>query len=350
VVAALVCVAAVSVGNGVGMEAWRLSRRRTIGALAGCLAVVAVGIAALASSGAIARTWDDFRHPVFRATDTASRLGNVKGNRSALWSVALHEFDSHPLKGIGSGTYEFAWTRGRGRGFVRDAHSLYIEQLAETGLPGLLLLLGALGGVGWLAVRGRRRSVGDAETAAWVALAAAFVVFLFHAGIDWVWEVTAVAVFGLAAGGLAALPGFSGRIRLRPIPRLVMALVAAIAIGVQIPGLASTSLVRKSQAELRRGSLSVAAEHADDAVSTEPWAATPYLQRALVSEARGNLVAAVYDVGRATNLEPANWRYPLVLARLSAEGGNPRAALHWFRVARRLRPDSPFTGPRYRGP
>ena len=37
--------------------------------------------------------------------------------------------------------------RRRDPEYVRDAHSLYLEALAEQGLPGLLALLGFLGGL-----------------------------------------------------------------------------------------------------------------------------------------------------------------------------------------------------------
>ncbi len=50
-----------------------------------------------------------------------------------------------PLKGIGPGTFEFWWARhGTTPGFIRDAHTLYFETLAETGIVGFALLIGML--------------------------------------------------------------------------------------------------------------------------------------------------------------------------------------------------------------
>ena len=48
-------------------------------------------------------------------------------------------------KGIGPGTFEFWWARnGTTPGFIRDAHTLYFETLAETGIVGFALLGGLL--------------------------------------------------------------------------------------------------------------------------------------------------------------------------------------------------------------
>ena len=49
---------------------------------------------------------------------------------------------SHPVLGTGAGTYEFTWLRKTPiGGTVRDAHSLYLEMGAESGIVGLLLSL-----------------------------------------------------------------------------------------------------------------------------------------------------------------------------------------------------------------
>jgi Flp pilus assembly protein TadD len=81
---------------------------------------------------------------------------------------------------------------------------------------------------------------------------------------------------------------------------------------------------------------------ADEAVEAEPWAATPYVQRALLAESAGRLRPAVADLERATRREPTNWRPWLLLARVEAERGRVQAALRDFRKARSLRPHSVF--------
>ncbi len=83
--------------------------------------------------------------------------------------------------------------------FVRDAHSLYLETAAELGVVGLALLLCALGAPLVAAVAARDRT--RVATAA-----AAYVVFLVHAGLDWDWEMPVTVLAGLACGA-AVLAG-----------------------------------------------------------------------------------------------------------------------------------------------
>ena len=57
---------------------------------------------------------------------------------------------------------------------------------------------------------------------------------------------------------------------------------------------------------------------AHDAVESQPWAATPYLQRGLVAEALGDFTAGRQDFRRAARPEPKNYRPYLLLARVEA--------------------------------
>ena len=66
--------------------------------------------------------------------------------------------------GIGAGNYELWWNQHHTIDVITiDAHSLYLQTLAELGIVGILLLLGFLGTAlyaGWRAVA-RRPDVGD---------------------------------------------------------------------------------------------------------------------------------------------------------------------------------------------
>src|SRR5262249_19032308 len=123
--------------------------------------------------------------------------------------------------------------------------------------------------------------------------------------------------------------------------RVGATLLAIVACLIELPGLVSTSEVRKSQSSVRAGDVARALRQSDDAISAEPWAASPYVQRALVEERLGRLVAARIAMQRAVRREPTNWRHPLVLARIEAELGNPQAALRHYYRARHLRRLSP---------
>ena len=79
---------------------------------------------------------------------SARRLGDVSSNRYQYWKVAVREAADHPLKGIGSGSFDTAWTRERKvTENARDAHSLTLETAAELGIVGLAALAALLAGV-----------------------------------------------------------------------------------------------------------------------------------------------------------------------------------------------------------
>ena len=108
--------------------------------------------------------------------------------------------------------------------------------------------------------------------------------------------------------------------------------------------IASVSDTRASQRAFNRGDTQAALKKATQAIDAEPWAATPYVQRALVEESQGSLGAALVDLRRAQRREPTNYRHPLLESRIEAELGNTGAALADFRKAKSLRPKSPFVG------
>jgi tetratricopeptide (TPR) repeat protein len=127
--------------------------------------------------------------------------------------------------------------------------------------------------------------------------------------------------------------------------RIGVVAVAVIALLIQLPGLASVSKTRESQSNFNKGNNPAALAEASDAIDSEPWAASPYVQRALVEESMNRLGAARTDLVRAEKREPYNFRHPLVLARIDAELGDVNTALDDFRRAKRLRPRSPLVAP-----
>lgn len=328
-----------------GDERWRIGRRQARLAVAATVLLVVV-LVPTAGHAEISKGWHQFKRlpPSETSSDPAARLSNLNGNRYFIWRSAIRAFKHHPVKGTGSGTFEFWWSRNGGGEFLRNAHSLYLEEFAGQGFPGGVLILVFVVGLAVVGVRARRR-LPVADIGPHAALLAAFGVYLFHAGVDWMWESTTVTVLALSAIAVAAAAGSAPARRLPGVPaRAGLVAVSAIAFLVQLPGLASTISTRDSQSAFDRGDSAAALSDATQAIDAEPWAATPYSQRALVEEAQGQLTAARADLVRAQKREPTNYRHPLILARVEAELGNPQAALADFRRARALRPRSPFVG------
>jgi O-antigen ligase len=142
--------------------------------------------------------------------------------RSSYYHVAWHDqFLAHPALGTGAGTFGRYWaTSGKALdlGGALDAHSLYLETLAELGPLGLLLLLAMLLAPLRGALARRRAPYVPAAVAAYAA-------FLVHAGLDWDWELPAVVVAALCCAGAVAtaelVPG-------RPLSRTVRGALLAV--------------------------------------------------------------------------------------------------------------------------
>jgi O-antigen ligase len=135
---------------------------------------------------------------------SAARITRLETDRGHYWQVALDAFGRHPLNGIGTGSFVVEWMRERGSDqSAHDAHSLYVETLAELGIVGALLLLAFLGTLAFATLRAAREAPRDASVAAAAAVLAAFVV---HAGLDWDWEMPSVVLVPLILAA-AALSG-----------------------------------------------------------------------------------------------------------------------------------------------
>jgi O-antigen ligase len=146
-------------------------------------------------------------------------------NRPLYWHVAWREWEKNRLLGSGAGTFDRYWLHYRTvSSFARDAHSLYLETLAELGPIGLALLLATLL-IPLLALRGRRDPL-------LATAAAAYVAFLLHAGIDWDWELPAMTLAGLACGSamlVARRPADAAELRL---PGRVLMLAPLLGLGI----------------------------------------------------------------------------------------------------------------------
>jgi len=108
-----------------------------------------------------------------------------------------------------------------------------------------------------------------------------------------------------------------------------------------IPFLADVQ-VSASQAAVTRGDAEEALDRADAARALEPWAASPYLQLALVDEAIGDLGRARDAILEAIERDPRDWRLSLVAARIETKDGRIAEARRHLERAARLNPRSPL--------
>jgi tetratricopeptide (TPR) repeat protein len=285
------------------------------------------------------RAWRQFSHPAaVTSSNPTARLTQLSGTRYDLWSVAVKGFKARPISGTGAGTYGFWWNRhARTLESVRNAHSLELENMAELGAPGLVLIVGVLVAAMLTVLAARRKSRRRASAGAATALLAALAVYLLQASVDWMWQSTAVTVLALAGAAVAGVRA-SGRRRVWRWPlRAAGVLVALGALLVHVPGLASTAEIRRSQAAERAGNGPLALAWANAATHAEPWSASAYEQRALVLEAGGHLRASARDLRRAVDHERTNYLHWLLLARVETELGQFAVAQRDYAQARALR-------------
>jgi tetratricopeptide (TPR) repeat protein len=322
----------------------RLARPLQAGLLLAVLAVAGIGIALSAPAERFER-FKEIPPPELGEASVEEHLFSGSGNgRWQLWQAAVDEWEREPLLGRSAGTYEATWAEHSTLPlFVRDAHSLYLETLAELGVVGLLLLGGALA-TGFVAAGSRIfRTVGE-ERSALAALAAFLAAYVFEAGFDWMWELTAVSA--VAAGALGLLVGPATRPE-PPLPpprgapfRAVVVLAAVAALALQVVPFLAELKVEDSRAAAAAGDLDDAVNDARAAATLTSWAASPRTQVALAEELAGRTESAQASIEEALERDPFDWRLWLVAARIQTKAGQFEAARASLERAEELNPRS----------
>jgi hypothetical protein len=344
VLAVCLAVGAIQAGISLGLRrglrpGWAgVTRRQSLAAAVAVAFACLLAAAALDAPGRAGDAWDEFKGDEGPGGGPA-RLASAAGqSRYELWGAALDENAADPLTGTGAGAYEFWWNRNGGEEVVRDAHSLYLQTLGELGIVGILLLgaflLAVLLGGGHAVLRAPPE-----DRAPPAAALAGCVAFCFAAVFDWMWQVPVLPVAFLLLAAVLVGPGRQARpARLKLPPRVALAATAAIAIAAIAVPLATTSLLRESEADARDGDLGAALEAARSAKRVQPGTAGPRLQEALVLEEGNQLTSAAAAARAATEREPTNWRNWFVLSRIEAERGMAASSVRAFRRARSLNP------------
>jgi hypothetical protein len=318
--------------------------RRT--ARLGAAAAVVVLLVGAVAPGAAGRAVDQVRKVTSRSelkvtADARSRLTDLSNNgRRDMWDVSLDAFRAHPLRGAGAGTFEVIWAQNRPiSGDVVDGHSLYFETLGELGIPGLALLLVAVGAVLVALFRARRRG-----RAVHGALLAAGIAWALHALVDWDWEMPAVTVWFWAAGGMALAAPVGTRSGLDLVPTRIGRVVAGLAcliLAVMPYNVARSQgpLVEAVRA-LRAGDCARAIPSSLDSIDALGVRADPFTILGYCDARIGQTRLAVQMMGRAVRRDPDWWETHYGLAVVRARAGlDPRAEA---RRARRLNPREPL--------
>lgn len=247
-----------------------------------------------------------------QATGGSARLSSLSGNgRGDYWHAALDEVRAHPALGGGAGTWSRYWLLRRpDANGALDAHSLYLETLAELGPIGLLLLVGAL----LIPLRHALREP---------AVAGAYVALLVHAALDWDWELPGVMLCGLFCGAALVAKADGPQIRVR-MPAMATALAGAAAVFVlQVGNSAQTA----ASHALDDGRPAAAAHDARRANHWQPWSTQPHLLLGESQLEAGNVEAAARTFTSLTRRDPGDWElwYQLALATTGTTRDDARA-------------------------
>jgi tetratricopeptide (TPR) repeat protein len=248
-------------------------------------------------------------------------------------------FEDAPIAGIGAGAYEDWWAQNATIPvFVRNPHSLPLQQAAELGAAGIVLLLGFAGAVGLAALR-RLTAGRDGDGNVLLAVLA---VSGSSAAIDWTWQIPAVIAPAIVAAGLLTASGPGPRLDRHAywlgVGTVGVAWVAMIAAGLVV--LSEVNLDQSRDAAAH-GRFDEGVERALEARTVEPWSPEPYTQLALLEEARGDLDQAITRIAQAESRDSEDWRLPLIEARLERAKGDRAAAREALERSRALNPLSP---------
>jgi O-Antigen ligase len=300
--------------------------RRALGAVLIACLLAAVASVLLHEGGPVKlahRTWTSFSAPPpATGPDLDKRLFSFSGNgRVELWRAAWQEYRSHSVTGGGAGTFERVWQSNKDAAFkVRDAHSLYLETLAELGPVGLALLVALLAipiGAGLVV---RRQPMLPAALAAYVA-------FLIHAGVDWDWELSGVTLTALLIGCLALVAFRSrperlvgGGLRVAGCAAVFLVSLAAIA------GYLGNSALARAQGEIAARAYVDAVNDANRAHKLMPWSPWPLIARGDAQLAGGASAQAATSYRKAIDIDSREWRAWLQLG-LATRGKTRAAAL-----------------------
>jgi hypothetical protein len=235
--------------------------------LAGALAValvvgvIVISVSSRGLTGTVSHAVDSFT--TTRASDLRpSRLLSVASqNRVVWWREAVGAFSDRPLVGWGAGSFPVVHLLYRRNSLiVQQPHSVPLQWLAETGIIGALLAIGAYGllmaaGVGSV----RRR--GGSERLIAASLLAVIVIYGVHALFDWDWDIPGATLPVLVVAGVlvgadqlgaarsarsrpAGAPSATAGAAARPAARTVALLAAAgalcaVALSGVVPSLAA---------------------------------------------------------------------------------------------------------------
>jgi len=319
----------------------------------GSAVLVALGLATAVAIGVRAGAIEHRVHSEYEAFvqlspgSGPSRLLSGAGNRYDYWRVALIEFRSAPVGGVGAGNYDSGYyLNRRTTEAITQPHSLELQTLAELGIVGGLLLLAFLAAVA-VGLGQTARVARHDLLARGVAVAAggSFTVWLVQTSADWIDLIPGVTAIALSAAvALAAGPEsrsivLAGRARVAAV--VVAGAIAIVGTVTIVPRIVSLSAQASAQRALARGAPRAAVVDATKALEYDPGSVDALVLRAAGFAALHSFEASYADLKRAVAVEPRNWATWALVGDLLTRHGDRSGARAAYAHALALDPLEP---------
>jgi O-Antigen ligase len=311
----------------------------------GIAVVVAIGVNGGAIAHRIHSQYDAFVH--LAPSPGSTRLFSGGGNRYDYWRIALIEFRSGAIGGVGAGNYQPGYyLHRRTTEAIQQPHSLELQTLAELGLVGALLLAAFLGAIA-IGMRRTARAARADSVARTVAVAAGgtFTGWLIQTSVDWLHLFPGLTAIALAAAVAllvrpgARSPALAGRARVAAIAAAAaIAVAGALTIAPRVLSLHSRALAERALAD---GRPRVAIADATRALDYDSSSVPALVLRAAGFARLHDFVPTLADLTRAIAVEPHNWVPWALLGDLLTRRGDRTGARSAYAHAVALDPREP---------
>jgi hypothetical protein len=311
----------------------------------GVAVAVAIGLSAGAIGHRIHNQYEAFVH--LSTSSGGTRLFSGTGNRYDYWRVALMEFRSAPLNGVGAGNYpQGYYLHRRTTEAITQPHSLELQTLAELGLVGVVLLAAFLAAVAMglrrTAIAARRDLLARSVA---VAAGGAFVGWLVQTSVDWMHLIPGLTAIALTAAVALVLRAAAPPVAPAGRARLVV-IVAAAALALAgtitiVPRILSLQAQASAERDLARGAARAAIADASTALGYDSRSVTALALRSAGFARLDDFPASLADLKRAVAVEPRNWATWALVGDLLTRRGDPRGARAAYRHALALDPLEP---------
>jgi hypothetical protein len=276
-------------------------------------AVVALSLSSRGLGGTVSHAWNSFTSTRTVSNYNPDRLLTTASNRWVWWKEAAGAFSDRPLGGWGAGSFGVVHLLYRRDTLpVQQPHSVPLQFLAETGIVGAALGIGALLLLLGTAGRSVRRRPPGSERLLAAALLTGAVAYGIHSLYDWDWNIPGVTLpalvfIGVVVGARRASDGppspDTPALATRGLRLVALTLwLCVFALSAVLPSLAASkansALIQAasgSSSALRSAQASAALASSLDPLSDAGMRAeaTIAIHRGLLGRARADLHAAV---------------------------------------------------------